>query len=142
LIPKLYYAGVEKILAWILTDNPQIHSKARSDNGTNFVLWSKIITAEWTNVILTSEVQHEMAHKGVTWKSTTPYAPWRGGMWERLIGNVKYSLKRTIGRSLLTNTELQTLLCEIEAVVNTRPLTFQIFDPKDVSLFSSKIDLR
>jgi hypothetical protein len=66
-----------------------------------------------------------MAHKGVNWKSTTPYAPWRGGIWERLIGNVKYSLKRTIGRSLLTNPELQTLLCEIEAVVNTRPLTFQ-----------------
>ena len=51
-------------------------------------------------------------------------APWMGGFYKRLIGLVKRSLRKTIGRRLLTTIQLQTLLKEIEAVLNSRPLVY------------------
>lgn len=47
-----------------------------------------------------------------------------GGFYERLISLVKRSLKKTIGRQLLTIVELQTLVKEVEAVLNSRPLVY------------------
>ena len=47
-----------------------------------------------------------------------------GGTWERLVRSVKRSLKQSLGSSLLSFIELQTLCAEIEAVLNDRPLTY------------------
>jgi len=58
------------------------------------------------------------------WKNILPKSPWWGGWWERLIQTVKRSLKKTVGNKWLTKIELETTLCEIEACVNCRPLTF------------------
>ena len=43
-------------------------------------------------------------------------------VWERLIGMVKISLKKVLGRAFLTLTTLQTTVVEVEAVLNDRPL--------------------
>jgi hypothetical protein len=45
-----------------------------------------------------------------------------GGCYERLIGIVKRSLRKTIGKVCLTHSQLETILTEAEAVVNCRPL--------------------
>ena len=58
------------------------------------------------------------------WKFIAPRAAWWGGWWERLIRTVKSALKKTLGRSVLSRVELETLLHEVEASVNSRPLTF------------------
>ncbi|XP_053403034.1 uncharacterized protein LOC128558208 [Mercenaria mercenaria] len=47
-----------------------------------------------------------------------------GGFYERLIPLVKRSMKKTIGRRLLTVVQLQTLVKEIESVLNSRPLVY------------------
>ena len=47
-----------------------------------------------------------------------------GGFYERLVGLVKRSLRKSVGRNLLSDTQLQTLLKEIEAVVNSRHLVY------------------
>ena len=47
-----------------------------------------------------------------------------GGFYERLIGIVKNSLKKILGRARLTYDETHTFICEIENIVNTRPLTY------------------
>ena len=57
------------------------------------------------------------------WKFNPPGAPWWGGWWERLIRVIK-QLLRTLGRACLTYQELATVLCDCEAVVNARPLTY------------------
>ena len=44
-------------------------------------------------------------------------------MWERVIGIIKNSLKKVIGTALLTRNELTTLVTQIEAKRNDRPLT-------------------
>ena len=58
------------------------------------------------------------------WKFIAPRSPWWGGWWERLVRSVKLALKKSVGVSCLTRIELETTLTEIEACVNSRPLTF------------------
>lgn len=57
-------------------------------------------------------------------KYSVPLAPWYGGQFERLIRSVKSALKRSLGQHHLTKAELETALVEVEACVNSRPLTF------------------
>lgn len=58
------------------------------------------------------------------WKFIAPRAPWWGGWWERLVRSVKSHLRKSVGFRSLCRTELATLLCEIEACINSRPITF------------------
>lgn len=47
-----------------------------------------------------------------------------GGYWERLIRILKNLLRRILGQASVTYEELQTILCDCEATMNGRPLTF------------------
>ena len=53
-----------------------------------------------------------------------PKAPWWGGQFERLIGPIKASLYRTIGKAQLTWAELEEVLLDIKIIINNRPLTY------------------
>ncbi|KRZ65356.1 hypothetical protein T10_2495, partial [Trichinella papuae] len=78
-----------------------------------------------------SEIRDALTANRIKWKYITERAPWNGGYWERIIRTVKESLKRVLGNTLLEEDELRTVLCEIEARVNSRPLTFIGEDPRD-----------
>ncbi|KRY06469.1 hypothetical protein T12_8984, partial [Trichinella patagoniensis] len=69
-------------------------------------------------------VQRHLASERVEWIFITERAPWCGGYWERLVRSVKTALKATLGQCLAAPDELRTVLCEVEARVNDRPLTF------------------
>ena len=60
----------------------------------------------------------------ITWKFILERSPWWGGFYERLVRTVKNSLKKILGRAQLSYDEIHTIICEIENVVNCRPLTF------------------
>ena len=58
------------------------------------------------------------------------------GFWERLIGLTKTTLKKTLGRTQTTLESLQTIIVEVEALLNNRPLTYtssDINDPEPIS---------
>ena len=70
------------------------------------------------------EVQAYLANQHITWRYNLELAPWWGGFYERHVGLVKKSLKRILGKALLTLEEIMTVLCDIEGVLNSRPITY------------------
>ncbi|XP_045171095.1 uncharacterized protein LOC123533510 [Mercenaria mercenaria] len=61
-----------------------------------------------------------------------------GGFYERLVGFVKRALRKTLGRKMLTLFQMQTLIKEVEAVVNSRPLVYVCDDVNsDITLTPS-----
>ncbi|XP_046145725.1 uncharacterized protein LOC123989050 [Osmia bicornis bicornis] len=56
-----------------------------------------------------------------------------GGKWEAVLKSLKFHLKRTIGDALLTFEESITLLTQIKAILNSRPLEPLSDDPDDLS---------
>ena len=71
-----------------------------------------------------AQIQAYFGHLAPMWKNIVPLSPWWGGWWERLVRSVKTSLRHTVGNRCLTRSELETSLHEVEAYVNSRPITF------------------
>ncbi|XP_026741350.1 uncharacterized protein LOC113503524 [Trichoplusia ni] len=78
-----------------------------SDNATNFV-----------------GAARELANNGTECHFIPPHAPNFGGLWEAGIKSTKHHLKRVIGNSTLTYEEMATVLAQIEACLNSRPLSY------------------
>lgn len=96
-----------------------------SDNGTNFVGASKELK-ELFNVeksYMIQEVAESLALHGTNWHFIPAKMPNAGGLWEAGIKSTKYHLKRVIGEATLTFEEMTTLLSQIEACLNSRPLS-------------------
>jgi len=98
-----------------------------SDNGSTFLSAAEELKALFSSPSLT----HALAKKGVEWKFIPKRAPWFGGFWERLIGMTKLALKKVLGRAFTTLDSLQTLIVEIEGILNNRPLTTVPTDMND-----------
>ena len=71
-------------------------------------------------------------HLAPQWNFSVPHAFWWGGWWERMVRNMKLALRKSVGSKSLTRAELESVLHEVEACVNTRPLTF-VCDDIDVT---------
>jgi len=71
-----------------------------------------------------AELSEALARKETEWRFIPKRAPWFGGFWERLIGLTKTSLKKTLGRTYATQENLQTIVVQIEGLLNDRPLTY------------------
>ena len=69
----------------------------------------------------------ELIQLRVKWKFIVEAAPWWGGFWERLVQTVKRSLRKILFRSSVTYEELETVVTNVEGIVNSRPLTY-IYD--------------
>ncbi|KRY51746.1 hypothetical protein T03_17621 [Trichinella britovi] len=67
--------------------------------------------------------QRTLADEHIEWRFITERAPWCRGHDERLVRSVKVALTKVLGRSRADTEELRTVLCEIEARINDRPLT-------------------
>ena len=76
-------------------------------------------------------IRDSLIQEGVSWKFITERGPWHGGFYERLVRSVKSSLRKVLGRALLSHDELHTVLTDIEAAINSRPLTAISDDIKD-----------
>ena len=61
----------------------------------------------------------------IEWSFNLARAPWWGGFCERMVGIMKASLSKVIGRALLKYAELEETLLDIECFMNNRPLCYQ-----------------
>ena len=73
-----------------------------------------------------------IASRGVTWRYNLAKAPWWGGLFERMIRSTKRCLKKSLKNQKFSYENLTTVLAEIEAVLNSRPLTYIHADSTNV----------
>ncbi|XP_064074465.1 uncharacterized protein LOC113394292 [Vanessa tameamea] len=104
-----------------------------SDNGTNFIGAERELRDMFLNAQskLPIEIAQVLANDGTSWHFIPPNAPNFGGLWEAGIKSAKTHLKRVIGDSTLTFEELSTILTQIEACLNSRPMSYLSEDPGD-----------
>jgi len=103
-----------------------------SDNASTFIAAGE----ELQSLLSSTALADNLARRGVEWRLIPKRAPWFGGFWERLIGLTKTSLKRVLGRTHATFESLRTLVIEVEAILNNRPLTYntpEVDDPCPVT---------
>ena len=94
-----------------------------SDNGTNMVAAEKELKGILENL---DENKIRRRHDGITWTFIPPSASHMAGAWERLIRSTKTIMRGLLEKEtkkLLSDEGLYTLLCEIERIMNDRPLT-------------------
>jgi hypothetical protein len=104
-------------------------SEIFSDNGRNFVG----LKNDFTNFLLScsSEIQEYATSQNIKFTMIPPYASHFGGKWEVGVKNCKHHLKRVVGNAHLTYEEYSTVLTQVEAILNSRPLTPLSSDPHD-----------
>uniref|UniRef100_A0A914PDM6 Integrase catalytic domain-containing protein n=1 Tax=Panagrolaimus davidi TaxID=227884 RepID=A0A914PDM6_9BILA len=95
-----------------------------SDNAKQFKTTAKALDDIWKKVVKDEQSIDFYLKNGITWDFITERAPWKGGLYERLVALVKNSLKYCIGKRAIKVNEFSALLCEIEANLNSRPLTY------------------
>ncbi|XP_077989886.1 uncharacterized protein LOC144444347 [Glandiceps talaboti] len=95
-----------------------------SDNAPQFKLAKTTADKLWRDVTVDPDVKSYVADQGIKWNFIVELAPWMGGFYERLVGLVKRPLRKSIGKVCLTYDQLQTILVEVTAVVNSRPLVY------------------
>nr|XP_042912400.1 uncharacterized protein LOC107446176 [Parasteatoda tepidariorum] len=98
----------------LYSDNAKAFKKANSE-------------LKWWNQINDPQVKNMLASKNIVWKFIVEKSPWWGGFWEPQIRTVKSSL---------TLKELETVFLEIEAMINSRPITYLYNEPSEPSPFT------
>jgi hypothetical protein len=91
-----------------------------SDNATTFESAARTLKKLYEN----PEVTKYFSDCQIEWRFIPKRAPWYGGFWERLVGLTKEALKKMLGRTKLKFNEFRTIVTEIEAILNNRPLTY------------------
>uniref|UniRef100_A0A023F0J1 Putative bel12 ag transposon polyprotein n=1 Tax=Triatoma infestans TaxID=30076 RepID=A0A023F0J1_TRIIF len=113
--------------------------KIYSDNGTTFIGASnKFLELRklFKSVELKNELSYFLTENEISWQFIPPYSPNFGGLWEAGIKSTKYHLRRVLKSHAPTFEELNTLLCKIEAILNSRPLTPLSTNPDDLSILT------
>ena len=103
-----------------------------SDNGTNFVGAVRELSTsveEWNDL----QMKDWLKQNNINWKFNPPAASNFGGAWEREIRTIRktFNAVTQLQNIRLNDEELYTLMCEIEGILNSRPITPVSDDPND-----------
>lgn len=74
----------------------------------------------------------------ILYKLNSPSISW----WERLVCTIKGLLRCTLGKSMLFDEELETIICNCESVVNSQPLTYVLENSQDLIPLSPSMFLK
>ncbi|XP_044313284.1 uncharacterized protein LOC123037285 [Drosophila rhopaloa] len=102
------------------------------DNATNFVGAARILK-ELLEPVDTNDqsiMSYTAAHR-FTIEFIPPRAPHIGGLWEAAVKSAKHHLLKAMGSAILTEDELHTVIVDVEAVLNSRPLIVDSGSPNE-----------
>ncbi|CAL1678890.1 unnamed protein product [Lasius platythorax] len=112
-------------------------STVYTDNETNFIEANRYLQEiDW------SKIEEYSSAEKIQWIFNPPSAAWWGGWWERLIRSIKELLRKVLRRALLNYEELTTILCDCEAIINSRPITYLAEDPQQLIPLSPALFLQ
>ncbi len=106
-----------------------------SDNGTNFIGAERELREALAD-INQDKIQKALLRENVKWIFNPPLGSHYGGVWERIIRILKKILCSVLRQQTLDDEGLQTALCEVEAILNDRPITTVSEDAKDPEALS------
>ena len=113
-------------------------ARIRCDRGSNFV-GAKTELEQALQEMDEGALKTYLADQGCEWSFNPPHASHFGGVWERQIGTIRRVLDAMLlelGKPQLTHELLVTLLAEVSAIVNARPISTipsDVDDPQPLS---------
>ena len=74
------------------------------------------------------EVQSILASKKINWHFILQKSSSHGGFYEHMVQSVKRNFRKTLKNAQLNYEKLTTVLAEVKAIINSRPLTYLYSD--------------
>ncbi|XP_075167637.1 uncharacterized protein LOC142239747 [Haematobia irritans] len=106
------------------------------DNATNFVGAKNQLADLSTSLFSTTaqeKIQRECATRSITFHFIHPRSPHFGGLWEAAVKSAKSLLIKEISSAPLTYEEMETIVIEVEAILNSRPIAPLPNNPNDAA---------
>ena len=103
----------------------------RSDNGTNFTSGEGELRESiqaWNH----DKIHEEMLQSNMKWNFKPPDGSHHGGFWERCIHSIRRILRALLLEQTTDDESLATLMCEVESILNSRPITVVSEDSRDL----------
>lgn len=114
-------------------------SEVFTDRGTNFIGAS----SEMPSLLFdlknqqTQWVVNELLNNNIKWHFIPAHSPHVGGLWESNIKQMKTHLKRVMHQTRLTEHKFHTVVIQIEAILNSRPLCKLNEDPESLEVLTA-----
>ena len=112
-------------------------SKIFSDNAPSFLAARETLSIQeetdlsFHRTVSSTSFQTSVNNLGTEWLVIPTRAPHFGGLWESAIKSMKHHLRREMRTLVMSCENFQTLLTQIESMLNSRPLTPISNDPND-----------
>lgn len=98
-----------------------VPTEIHSDNATTFDAVNRALS-KIAAVVEELSNREELRRHHIRWTFQTPRAPWFGAFFERMVGVSKRVLQQTQLRHSSNMDDIRTIVSQVEAIVNSRPL--------------------
>lgn len=107
------------------------------DNGTNFVGGERELREAVSS--MAPQLKDQLVEYQIVFRFNPPSTPHFGGTWERKVKSIKTVLRVVLKEQTVPEPVLQTLLAEVEGIMNAKPLGYLSSNAMDLDLVTSNL---